>query len=92
MRPPCRLVCHDGGQQRALADPIAADDRQSLAGFQRQPDILQHHRLAVAGADIVEFERALSQGSSIMRASMGVLPEIDARTCSLAMISAGVPA
>ena len=50
-------VAHDSGEQRALADAIAADDRQRLARLEREPDIFQHHRLAVAGEDFVEFER-----------------------------------
>ena len=43
------VVAHHGREQRGLADAVAADDRERLAFAEREPHVLQHHGLAVAG-------------------------------------------
>src|SRR5665213_2403876 len=56
-----RGVTHGGREQGGFADAVAADDRQRFADIERELNILQHHRLAIAGEHIVEMERLLSR-------------------------------
>ena len=50
-------VAHRGREQRGLADAVAADDADVLAGREREIDVLEHDRLAVARRDPAECER-----------------------------------
>ena len=50
-----RRVAHDGGEQRGLADAVAAEHRERAALGQLEVDVLEHHRLAVAGAHACEL-------------------------------------
>src|SRR5665213_4066096 len=49
-------MAHDGGQQRRLADAVAAQYRERAAGRQCQRNAFEHHRVAVAGAYLGELE------------------------------------
>ena len=51
-------VAHDGGKERGLADAVAPDDADVLAGCERKLDVFEHHGLAVARRHALEFERA----------------------------------
>ena len=51
-----RGMPHDGREQRRLADPVAAQDRERAAGRQVERDAFEHDRLAIPGLDAVEHQ------------------------------------
>ena len=54
---------HDGEQQRAFADAIAAEHGQAAARRHGERDILQDRRVAIAGAHALQFQQGLSHGA-----------------------------
>ena len=73
--PPCRLVWPMMvASSVVLPTPLRPMTRKRFAFRQPQIDVLDHHRLAVAGGDAVEFERGRFRVLSHVRLAIGLLP------------------
>ena len=56
-------VAHDREEERGLADPVPAEDREAAPGRDLQRDPVERHGVAVAGPDALEGEQRLSHGA-----------------------------
>ena len=52
------LEAGDGAQQRGLAAAGGAEDRDELAGLDREVDAVQHRHGAVADMEVLDLDRA----------------------------------